>query len=129
VQGSDGNFYGTTVEGGTFGSGVVFKITASGKLTVLHDFGSIANDGGTPAAGLLQATDGNFYGVTESGGTKASGIIFRVGSTGGKSYSVRHNFNSATDGSTPEVTLLQHTTGLLYGLSYVGGEYNFGTFY
>ena len=44
VQGSDGNFYGTTYEGGTHGCGTVFKISANGALTTLYSFTG-GNDG------------------------------------------------------------------------------------
>ena len=69
VQGSDGDFYGTTIAGGKKGAGVIFKITASGKLTVLHSLNG-TSDGRFPWAGLVQATDGNFYGSTNEGGKK-----------------------------------------------------------
>jgi uncharacterized repeat protein (TIGR03803 family) len=128
VQGSDGNFYGTTDGGGSHQNGVVYRITPAGRLTVLHNFNSATSDAVGPYAGLVQATDGNLYGVA-LGGTSGNGAIFRVSPTGGSSYSVRHNFDGATDGSTPEVTLLQHTNGLFYGLLSFGGTYNFGTFY
>lgn len=68
VQGSDGNFYGTTFSGGTNNAGTVFKITPSGTLTTLYSFCSQTNcaDGEAPYAGLVQATHGNFYGTTEA---------------------------------------------------------------
>ena len=70
VQGSDGNFYGTTFNGGSGceggGCGTVFKITPSGTLTTIHRFNSY--DGFWPFAGLVQASDGNFYGTTLLGG-------------------------------------------------------------
>jgi uncharacterized repeat protein (TIGR03803 family) len=75
TQGSDGNFYGTTSEGGTSGFGVVFKLTPTGVLTVLHDFNG--TDGKTPDAGLVQANDGNFYGVASAGGTLGYGTSRR----------------------------------------------------
>ena len=68
VQGSDGNFYGTTYDGGTNGYGTVFKISTNGVLTSLHSFTG-TNDGANPYAGLVQGSDGNFYGTTYSGGT------------------------------------------------------------
>ena len=71
MQGSDGNFYGTTEYGGTNGGyGTVFKISTNGALTSLYSFGSVqdtngvALDGAYPAAGLVQGSDGNFYGTT-----------------------------------------------------------------
>src|SRR6202030_2281750 len=71
VQGSDGNFYGTTTSGGANGDGTVFTMTPGGKLTTLVDFafsGSGGNRGRSPKAGLVQASDGNFYGSTSGGG-------------------------------------------------------------
>jgi uncharacterized repeat protein (TIGR03803 family) len=65
IQGTDGNFYGTTSAGGASGFGIAFKLTSAGVLTVLHDF--MGTDGQTPDAGLVQANDGNFYGVTSAG--------------------------------------------------------------
>src|SRR3984957_2228285 len=125
VLGKDGNFYGTTFNGGSVGYGNVFKITPAGALTVLHSF-TPASDGGTPYGGLVQATDGNFYGVGYLGGTKDDGTIFRI--TPGGTFSVRYNFDG-THGSLPMVTLLQHTTGTLYGDTNTGGSHNTGAFY
>jgi uncharacterized repeat protein (TIGR03803 family) len=127
IQGSNGNFYGTTQGGGAYGSGVVFKMTAAGKLSVLYSFNQPAGDGGQPVAGLVQATDGNLYGVTEGGGVFGYGTIFSISPTG-TGYSSRYSFDNTT-GAVPEVALLQHTTGLLYGLTYGGGSFGWGTFY
>src|SRR5437773_1023085 len=73
VQATDGNFYGTTFFGGADGQGTVFKITPSGTLTTLYSFCSQSGcaDGLEPAAALVQATDGNFYGTTIGGGANA----------------------------------------------------------
>jgi uncharacterized repeat protein (TIGR03803 family) len=128
VQGKDGNFYGTALTGGAFNAGVVFKITSAGRVTVLHSFDPADLDGANPVAGLVQGTDNNFYGVTQSGGSSGNGngTIFRINSRG--SYSVLYNFDSTT-GALPDVTLLQHTNGLFYGLAGAGGTYHDGTFY
>jgi uncharacterized repeat protein (TIGR03803 family) len=127
VQASDGSFYGTTVQGGTFDGGVVFKITPTGKLTVLYSFDP-PNDGYQPIAGLVQATDGNLYGVTQAGGTAGGpGTIFRI-ALNGSGYATLYSFDGTT-GSFPAITLLQHTNGTLYGLATFGGTYNSGTFY
>src|SRR5204863_4632847 len=66
VQGSDGNFYGTTRQGGTSGFGTIFKVTSAGVLTTLVEFtgNGISNRGGLPEAGLVEGSDGNFYGTT-----------------------------------------------------------------
>jgi len=83
VQTPDGNFYGTTSQGGAHGRGTVFKLSPKGALTTLYTFCSQTNctDGAGPQAGLLQATDGNFYGVTTGGGTSGDGTVFSL-STG-----------------------------------------------
>ena len=86
VQGSDGDFYGTTYFGGlsgncTYGCGTVFKITPSGTLTRLHSFDG--TDGQNPVAGLVQGSDGNFYGTTQAGGANCApyggcGTVFKI---------------------------------------------------
>ena len=79
VQAANGDFYGTTPYGGSYGT--VFKITPSGTLTTLHSFN--LTDGSFPN-GLIQATDGNFYGTTYGGGTlnicsgNGCGTIFKI---------------------------------------------------
>jgi uncharacterized repeat protein (TIGR03803 family) len=126
VQGTDGSFYGTTYNGGSGGGGVVFKITASGVLTVLHNLTS-SPDGAGLFAGLTQVNDGSFYGPALRGGAKSVGTIYRITTKG--AFSVLYNFDRPT-GSTPEVTLLEHTTGILYGETLDGGgSHNDGVFY
>jgi uncharacterized repeat protein (TIGR03803 family) len=81
VQASDGAFYGTTPFGGTAGSGTIFKITTSGELTTLYTFlcsGCVSGAGDEPFAGLVQATNGVFYGTTASGGIYSHGSIFSL---------------------------------------------------
>ena len=77
-------------------------------------------------AGVVQATDGNLYGLTQAGGSSFDGVAFRISSNG--SYSLLASFDAST-GALPLVTLLQHTNGLLYGLADAGGAYSGGTFY
>jgi uncharacterized repeat protein (TIGR03803 family) len=81
VQATNGNFYGTTTGGGGNVSGTVFEITAKGKLTTLYSFCSQLEcaDGAFPYAGLVQATDGNFYGTTGGpGGVNRDGTVFSL---------------------------------------------------
>jgi len=130
IQASDGDFYGTTELGGANGYGVVFKMTPGGKLTVLHSFADNGIDGYEPVAGLVQATDGNLYGVTEGGGTSTYGTIFSISPKGtGYSNPPLYSFDGTTTGLIPEVALLQHTNGLLYGLTDGGGPFDYGVFY
>ena len=78
IQGTDGNFYGTTVAGGSAQEGVLFKISSSGTLTPLHSFGVHPSDGSNPEGGLVQGTDGKFYGTTYGGGSHGYGSVFRL---------------------------------------------------
>jgi uncharacterized repeat protein (TIGR03803 family) len=122
-QGTDSKFYGVTSGGGTNSDGVIYRITTSGAYTVLHNFNT-STDGGTPYGGLVQATDGNFYGTTTTGGSLGGGTIFKITTAG--VFSVVYNFNpNDATGSDPESNLTQHTNGLLYGDTFYseGGDY------
>jgi uncharacterized repeat protein (TIGR03803 family) len=114
IQGTDGNFYGTTSTGGAHSNGTVFKITPSGTLTTLYSFCAQLGcpDGADPLAGLIQASDGNFYGTTELG------TIFRI--TPGGTLTTLHTFDGA-DGSDPIAGLIEGTDGNLYGTTARGG--------
>jgi uncharacterized repeat protein (TIGR03803 family) len=125
VQGSDGNFYGTTVVGGANGQGTVFQISPSGTYTNLYSFGGYAGDGSKPQAGLVQGSDGNFYGVTKYGGTNGVGIVFRISPRG--TYTNLYTFGGyANDGATP-AGMLQGGDGNFYGTTWSGGTYGVGT--
>jgi uncharacterized repeat protein (TIGR03803 family) len=76
VQGTDGNFYGTTAKGGDHDYGTIFVITPTGALTTLHSFGG--TDGASPSGGLVQGTDGSFYGSTGYGGSGLYGTVYRL---------------------------------------------------
>jgi uncharacterized repeat protein (TIGR03803 family) len=126
VQGADGNFYGVTQGGGTAGKGVAFKLKPHGNVIVLHNFTG-GSDGAVPIAGLVQATDGNFYGTTNEGGQYIDyGVMFRVSSTG--VFKVLHNFSPTTEWGA-QTTMVQHTNGILYGTAEVGGSGGLGVFY
>ena len=113
VQGSDGNFYGTTYGGGTNGGyGTVFKISTNGALTTLYSFTG-GNDGANPDAGLVQGSDGNFYGTTYGGGTNGAGTVFKI-STNGALTSL-YSFTGGNDGANPYAGLVQGSDGYFYG--------------
>lgn len=125
IQASDGNFYGTTSQGGntvacfSAGCGTVFRVTPSGTLRILHTFDS--TDGANPYAGLLQATDGNFYGTTSSGGANGpDGTVFKISPSGG--LTTLHSFcsqgASCLDGYFPTAGLVQATDGNFYGTTF-----------
>jgi uncharacterized repeat protein (TIGR03803 family) len=129
VQGSDENFYGTTSEGGigncVDGCGAVFKITPDGTLTMLHRFAG--PDGGDPIAGLIQASDGNFYGTTYVRGAYNFGTVFEMAPNG--TLTVLHSFiDSPSEGFFPSAGLVQGSDGSLYGTTADGGQFHyFGT--
>jgi uncharacterized repeat protein (TIGR03803 family) len=126
VQGTDGNFYGTTFAGGTNpDDGVVYKITPSGKLTVIYNFDG--THGGQPASPLVQGSDGNFYGTTGNFGSKGFGVVYKITATG--KLTVLHNINGTTDGANASAGLLQATDGNLYGANSQGGKTNQGTIF
>ncbi len=127
VQGSDGNFYGTTSDGGTNHGGTVFRISPSGAYTTLHRFGTSPNDGWDPMSGLVQGSDGNFYGTTAGGGTTGVGTIFRISPSG--SYTSLYSFaGSPTDGENPRAGLVQGSDGNFYGTA-GGGTYSQGSLF
>lgn len=121
VQGSDGNFYGSTYYGGTNNEGVLFKVTPGGKLTVLHSFSS-ATDGQNPQVAMAAASDGNFYGVTFTGGANNLGTLYKLTSKG--VFSVPYTFDGSVR-SNP-ASLMQHTGGVLYGVTRTGGTDSLG---
>ena len=120
---SNGNFYGTTGNGGADKAGTVFQMTPSGKLTTLYSFHK--NDGESPR-GLIQAVDGNFYGTTSYGGTFNYGVVFELTPAG--QFTLLHSFCSQTncpDGATPYAPLVQGTDGNFYGTTTFGGVATF----
>ena len=123
VQGSDGYFYGTTGGGGTNGYGTVFKVSASGALTSLYSFTG-GNDGAQPYAGLVQGSDGHFYGTTEGGGTNGNGTVFKVSTTGTLTSLCSFGGN---DGAYPSAGLVQGSDGYFYGTTEGGGTNGYGT--
>jgi uncharacterized repeat protein (TIGR03803 family) len=133
VQATDGNFYGTSYEGG-LALGTVFKMTPGGTVTTLYEFCSTGctGDGYHPSASLIQATDGNFYGTTSAGGVNNDGTVFELspeprsgcpsGSNTGNGWceTTLHSFDG-TDGYYPVSPVVQATDGNFYGTTYEGG--------
>src|ERR1017187_1577117 len=119
VQGSDGNFYGTTFNGGSQGDGTVFRISSSGTYTNLYSFYTFPSDGAFPRAALVQGSDGNFYGTASAGGTHGDGTVFRIGSSGSETN--LHPFVGTPDGASPYAGLVQGSDGNFYGTALYGG--------
>src|ERR1022692_1214834 len=133
VQAANGDLYGTTADGGANNGeyGTVFKITSGGTLTTLHSFCSLGypcTDGRYPVAGLVQATNGDFYGTTLQGGAKESGTVFKITPSG--TLTTLYSFCSQTnckDGVNPYAGLVQAANGDLYGTTSGGGNLGWGT--
>ena len=123
VQTANGTFYGTTTYGGTGTNpvGTVFTITQSGNFTSLHTFDY--THGAAPYAGLIQATNGMFYGTTPNGGADSSGTIFKI-TPSGKLTTLQ---SLCCTGTAPVAPLVQSTHGKLYGTALYNGTYSCGT--
>ena len=127
IQTADGNFYGTTILGGEYNSGTVFRITPSGVLSTLYSFCSkmatngACTDGSDPAAGLIQAPGGDFYGTTGTGGPSNLGTIFTMTPNG--ALTTLHSFCEVNyDGCAAYPgPLAQATNGNFYGTTSYGG--------
>jgi uncharacterized repeat protein (TIGR03803 family) len=127
VQGTDGNFYGTTLYGGAS------SITTTGTLTTLHSFDG--PDGSNPEAGLVQRADGNFYGTTYAGGATGAcpvpqgcGTVFKITPHG--TLTTLYNFcsqSNCTDGDSPTAGLILAANGNFYGTTAAGGANGNGT--
>ena len=119
VQGTDGNFYGTT-NGGGVGEGTVFKLTPGGTLTTLHIFEG--DDGSAPRGTLVQGTDGNFYGTTYGGGANGEGSVFEITPNG--TLTTLASLGQEDEGGAPVAGLVQGTDGNFYGTATHGGNEN-----
>jgi uncharacterized repeat protein (TIGR03803 family) len=124
-----GNLYGATAYGGASGVGTVFKLSKTGKETVLHSFAGGTSDGCYPFGGLLQDTAGNLYGTTEVCGASGVGTIFKISKTGKET--ILHSFaGGSSDGEFPSFTsLLMDANDDLYGVAEQGGTSNLGVVY
>lgn len=125
-----GNLYGTTWYGGSATLGTVFKISKSGKETVLYSFKD-GTDGNTPNGDLVLDQAGNLYGTTSQGGTFKLGTVFKIDPAGNET--VRYNFKQSSpaqiDGYFPSGGVVQDTSGNLYGVTWAGGSGGAGTVY
>jgi uncharacterized repeat protein (TIGR03803 family) len=132
--GPDGNYYGTTRDGGVSDIGTVFRVTTNGMVTTLVSFAN--TNGANPQAALTLAPDGNFYGTTYNGGGYGEGTIFRITTNG--ALTVLHSFGAIVcgtsvcgnvDGANPFAGLTLGPDGNLYGTAIQGGTNGVGTVY
>ena len=147
IEGSDGNFYGTTSGGGANGRGTVFRLAPSGTLTTLYSFCSKGNtntfscpDGADPSAGVIEGSDGNFYGITRTGGEfgndNRDGTAFMLTPSGRLttlySFCSRLTTFDCLDGALPNAGLIRASDGNFYGTTELGGangDFGVGTLF
>jgi uncharacterized repeat protein (TIGR03803 family) len=130
IQATDLSLYGTTEAGGKEGSGVAFKIALGGAFTMIYSFCADRSrgeclDGFNSFSGVIQGTDGNFYGAA-LGGENGDGIVYQL--TPQRSLTVEHSFDT-TDGLNPYGGIVQGTDGSFYGSTQNGGSDDNGTIY
>jgi uncharacterized repeat protein (TIGR03803 family) len=123
-----GNLYGTTAYGGAYGHGTVFEVDAAGKETIVHSFAG-GRDGARPNAGLVLDAAGNFYGTTQYGGRgcygQGCGTVFQISPNGVET--VLYSFGDGEDGASPLGGVALDSSGNIYGTTWLGGIYSFGT--
>jgi len=132
VLAGDGNYYGTSSDGGKSGFGTVFRVTPAGVRTTVVDFTGITGSrpGSAPVTGLTLAADGSLFGTTSSGGTDDFGTLFKV-TTGGV-FTPLVSFtgiSGVAKGSAPSGEMLLHSDGNFYGTTSGGGASEFGTIF
>ncbi|CCW36580.1 hypothetical protein CTKA_01297 [Chthonomonas calidirosea] len=134
IQGADHALYGTALEGGAFGGGVVFRLQLDGTFTVLHTFSG--TDGASPI-GLLQGMGGALYGACRDSGANGGGDLYKL-LPDGSGFTVIHNFNAPgytsnsyvnAGGAEPYTYLVQDQSGTLYGTTLDGGTYGGGVLF
>src|SRR5262249_28306307 len=126
IQGSDGRLYGTTNTSGPHGFGTVFALSLAGAFAVLHGFVG-SPDGAQPYGGLIQLSDGNFYGTTSHGGSIPGGggnygTLFSISTDG--TEQVLFNFSGSSSNPTgigPLASLTNGGNGVIYGTTEGGG--------
>lgn len=131
---SDGNLYGTSWNGGTYGYGSVFRISTTGAMTTVYSFTG-GSDGNDPLSPLTQAADLNLYGTTKQGGSNGVGNLFQLSLSG--QLTSLYSFDppgggfppSNNDGMFPYAGVLAASDGYLYGANAMGGADGFGTLY
>jgi uncharacterized repeat protein (TIGR03803 family) len=132
LQAANGDFYGATPFGTESSNtcGTIFKMTPQGTVTTLYSFENTSAQGCEPVDGLVQGSDGDFYGTAVGGGPANDGVIFKLTSTG--TLTVLYNFCSQSDcadGSEPNSGLILATDGNFYGTTISGGANNQGTIF
>ncbi|HLZ40445.1 MAG TPA: choice-of-anchor tandem repeat GloVer-containing protein [Candidatus Sulfotelmatobacter sp.] len=126
LQASDGNLYGVTQTGGSYGAGTLFEITPSGTLLSSYTFTGL-NDGGYPGGTLIEGPDGTLYGTTQSSGSRQGGTIFKY-QKGNLTTLYSFSLNGLINPPSP-LGLVLATDGKLYGTTVAGGKQGYGSIF
>jgi uncharacterized repeat protein (TIGR03803 family) len=121
-----GDLYGTTVSGGQFNEGTVFRISAQGAFSVVYSFGAYSGDAAGPQAGLVADASGNLYGTTRGGGEGGAGTVFEIAPSGSESLLHQFHFLS-NDGAEPEAEVLLDGKQNVFGTTLQDGTARDGT--
>jgi uncharacterized repeat protein (TIGR03803 family) len=126
--GSDGNIYGTTIQGGIGdrGAGVIYRLSPGGDFTILHKFN--ISDGYAPFNAPIEGADGALYGAARYGGFFGRGVTYKIDKDG-KNFKVLESFEMGVTGRSPMGQLLLHSNGNFYGTTYEGGRFGKGVVY
>jgi uncharacterized repeat protein (TIGR03803 family) len=122
IRDAAGDLYGISGAGGTSNAGVLYKLEASGRETVLYSFPG-GSSGSNPAGGLIRDAAGNLYGTTLYGGTADYGVVYELDTAGQET--VLHSF-SELDGALPLAGVIRDSAGNLYGTTFSGGPADAG---
>ncbi|PYM12949.1 MAG: hypothetical protein DME18_10145, partial [Verrucomicrobia bacterium] len=130
IEAGDGKLYGTTSYGGSFDSGVLFRIDKDGTgYSILHQFNSATNDAYYPVGDLHEGPGGTLFGVTYFGGADDSGTLYVI-NRDGSGFAILHSFlDSQRAGQNPDATLIRGADGGLYGTAVSGGRYGCGSIF
>ncbi len=127
MQATDGKLYGMTVGGGANNSGVLFQYDIStDTYTKEYDFNG--TNGRNPYGSLMQASDGNLYGMASNGGANGKGVIFKY-DLFANVYTNKFDFDSIPTGANPQGSLMQASDGKLYGVTKIGGTNGVGVLF
>jgi uncharacterized repeat protein (TIGR03803 family) len=126
---SEGNFYGATYSGGAGNAGTVFRMSATGDITVLHALAADGSEGINVTDALVVTADGTAYGTTDIGGLTTAiepdgttlsvagdGTVFKIASDG--AFAVLHSFPYTATNNIFGLT--SGPAGLLYGITQFG---------
>ena len=126
VQDKAGNLYGTTLLCGSSLAGTIWKVSTTGKETILHNFSHGPSNGCIPYGGVAVDAKGNLYGVTSGCGANNWGALYELSTTG--KFSLLHSFDYWKDGADPMGEVLLTTSGKLFGTTYQGDTHESNCF-